>query len=258
MTKYAYEAGEIVEYTPDSLANIASPCVFRLRPATERDRRTIRKLIHKNRLVRHSAPDMREEMINGLREMWSEDTLLAYEGRLRSYWDATDQYEQEFSGAENPPPFEHPDQKAMDELSNRVFKVWDPLASMIADNAEFDDVWPKLIASVVIAGWSGIDASYGREDGVVTMECLDAVRAALVKVEEKAMEDKVEGVIAPGIAFMQLVTRAIGMFSLGKDEEKNSSSPSLSAKTPPTSKKVGKEVEAGSSMASSSTETLAT
>lgn len=258
MTKYSHEAGELVDYTPDSLANIAAPPVFRLRPATERDKRLIKKLIFKEGLVRHSDQALRDEMLRGLKALWSENIFTENEGRLRAYWDALDQYEAHVAGIPfaDRPAFEHADSTAMDELSERVRRSWGPLRDMGADNAEFDEVWPKLIASVVIAGWSGLNASYSREDGMVTMEAMEAAREALTSLEVQAAADKVEGIAFPGSAFLELITRAIGMFQLSKGEEKNSVSPSKSDPPPSTLKKAGRDKASGSSTALNTTETL--
>ncbi|WP_164975647.1 hypothetical protein [Sphingobium fluviale] len=61
--------------------------------------------------------------LTGLQSLWSEDVFAAHEGRLRSYWDAYDQYEREMEGVDEPAPFEHPDTQQMIELSERITRA---------------------------------------------------------------------------------------------------------------------------------------
>ncbi|MDQ4421471.1 hypothetical protein OOT33_13670 [Sphingobium sp. DEHP117] len=247
----------MVEYTPDSLVNLIEPPKFFLRPVTERERRRLRKLAIQEGLRSHDVAKLREETLNGLRELWSEQVFAEQEGRLRAFWDAYDQHEQEQEGKEDPEPFEHPDKAAMMELSERITRAWAPLLRMVADNNEWDETWPKLIASITVAGWRDLDARYERSEGIVGLDCLDEMEKALDAVEAQAMTDQVDGVIGHGTAFRQLIVRCIRLFSVSKAEEKNSESPSKSSTTPNTSKASGKEQKAGSSAAKNSSETLA-
>lgn len=254
MTKYPHEAGEVSHYTPASLANLDAAPVFRIRPATERDRRTVRSLIISERLRDYTVQEFRTETLNGLRELWSEDVYAQNEGRLLAYWDALDQYESMEGEKE---PFSHPDEKAMDELSARITEAWPPLGRMAAKSADFHETYPKLCASVVILGWSGLDAKYAREEGITTLESLEGAAFALADIERKAIADKVDGIIGPGVAFIELITRAISTFSLNRGEEKNSESPSPSPETLSTSETDGQDKEAGRSTAKSSKKTRA-
>lgn len=253
MTKYPLEGGELVEYTPDSLASIPVPPVFLLRPVTERDRRRLRKLAIQEGLSKHSLADLRAETLTGLQSLWSEDVFAAHEGRLRSYWDAYDQYEREMEGIDEPAPFEHPDTKQMIELSERITRAWPPLLKKLADNSEYDETWPKLIASIALAGWKNLDLRYERDEGIVPLDCIDQLASKLID-----MHAEVEGNLPSNLPFIEVLTRAIQMFTLGKDEEKNSESPSKSSTTPSTSRKAGKVTTGGKSTATPSTETPAT
>lgn len=253
MTKYPLEGGELVEFTPDSLTSIPVPPIFLLRPVTERDRRRLRKLAIREGLAKHSIADLRNETLAGLQDLWTQEVFAEQEGRLRAYWDAYDQYEKEMEGVEEPPSFEHPDIAMMVDLSERITRAWPPLLKMIADNNEYDETWPKLIASIVIAGWKNLDFRYERDEGVVLLDCLDRLGGKLSDLYQE-----IEGNDASNIPFIQLLTAAIKMFTTNKDEEKNSASPSKSSSTPPTSKGTGKVTKAGSSTAKSSSETPAT
>lgn len=255
MTKYPVEGGELVEYTPDSLANIPVPPKFFLRPVTERDRRRLRKLSIQEGLCSHDTDALREETLRGLKELWTEEVYAEQEGRMRAFWEASDQYGEEMEGVEEPPAFDHPDLKWMLELSQRVTRAWPPLLKMAADNDEYQSTWPKLIASITIAGWRDLDVRYERVEGVVTLDCMDGLESKLAELEDEALANKVEGTIGQGLAFVQLITRSIQMFTVDKDEEKNSESPSKSSTTPSTSKGRGKGAKAGSSTAKNSTET---
>lgn len=259
MTKYPAEGGELVEYTPDSLANLPVPPKFFLRPVTERDRRRLRKLMLQEGIRTHDIARLREETLTGLRELWSEEVYAEQEGRLRAFWDAYDQYELEQEGKQisERDPFEHPDLVNMHELSERITRAWPPLLRMAADNDEWDDTWPKLIASITIAGWRNLDVRYERVEGVVDLGCLSEMKAALDAIEEQAIADQIEGVIGVGMASAELILRCSRLFSVGKAEEKNSVSPSKSSTTRNTSTASGKGAKAGSSTAKSSTETPA-
>lgn len=257
MTKYPAEGGELVEYTPDSLVNLSTPPKFFLRPVTERERRRLRKLAIQEGLRNHDVASLREETLNGLRELWSEEVFTEQEGRLRAFWDAYDQYETEIAGQDDPAPFEHPEKPAMIELSDRITRAWPPLLRMAADNNEWDETWPKLIASITIAGWRNLDAVYERVEGIVSLDSLAGMEKALDEIEAQAITDQIDGVIGHSTAFRQLIVRCIGLFSVSKAEEKNSESPSKSSTTPNTSTASGKGTKAGSSTAKTSSKTPA-
>jgi len=258
VTNYPAERGEILAFTPDSIANLPSPPVFRIKPGTGRDRRALTKLLISEGLVRHSLADLREETLRGLKAQWSDDVFGEQEGRIRGYWDAFDQHIKEHEGEEEIPDFVHADAQAMHDLSKQIFEAWEPLRQMAADNQDYDATWPSLILCVMLAGWSGIDVMCKREAGIVPLESIAELSESLSSIEEEN-GGIVDGIVSPGVAFMQLCSEAANRLTLNRSEEKNSASPSPSTSTPNTSKKGGKANKSSRSKASaSSTETPAT
>jgi hypothetical protein len=83
-----------------------------------------------------------------------------------------------------------------------------------------------------LVGWSGFDLGYRREDGRVPLALIDDLEDKLQEIETQAIADKVEGVIRPGIAFLEISNAAYRRLHLTGDEEKNSSSPPSSPSTP--------------------------
>lgn len=255
MTRFPHEAG-VIEFIPDSLTNLPDPPKFLIRTASPRDRQRVNRLVYEEGLQQHSVAAMREEVLRGLKANWSEDIFAEQEGRIRGFWDALDQYQEEAKGIADPPPFEHPDRKAMDDLIDEVRKNWRPLRVIIADIAAFNTAFPSVVSSVLIKGWRNLDTPYRREQDVVPMETMLAVSEALDVIETEH-RGKVDGVGESGLAFAQLTAKCAGMMYLTEDEEKNSESPSPSSAAPRTSKKDGKAMEDGSSAEKSSTETPA-
>lgn len=248
---YPASTREAEAFTPASLANMTSPPSFRIKPASEADKRALGKLLITENLRHHPAKAIREETLRGLRAGWSEDDYAANEGRIRAYWDAFDQHVEATSGEASPTPFEHEDSEAMEALSKQVFEAWPPLRGMAADNADYDATWPSVILSVMLTGWKNLDVKFRREARIIPLDTIALIRKQLDKLERE------EGAIE-GVAFMQLCAKAAGLFGLTGDEEKNSASPSPSAKTPTTSTTDGPESAGTSSTASaSSTETPA-
>lgn len=264
MTRYPREAG-VIEFTPDSLKNLPDPPKFLIRTATPRDRLRVDDILIEEGLRQHSTADMRAEMLRGLEANWSPEIFAEYEGRIKAYWDALDQYDKiAEEHAKNPDPkkkelpdFEHPDQAAMEKLTEEVNAGWHPLRRMTAQIVRFNRLTPDITASVLLKGWRGLDVPYAREAGVVPLETMWEVREAVSAIESEN-GGKVEGIGAPGTAYVQLAAKCAGMIFLTEQEEKNSASPSPSSETPSTSKEAGKDQADGSSTAKSSPEIPAT
>lgn len=249
---YPASTRETEAFTPESLTHMTTPPSFRIKPASEADKRALGKLLITENLRSHPVPMIREETLRGLRAGWSEEDFAANEGRIRAYWDAYDQHVEATRDAPDPAPFHHDDAEAMEALSKQVYEAWPPLRAMAADNADYDATWPSVILSVMLTGWKNLDVKFRREAGIIPLDTIARIRKQLEKLERD------EGV-PEGIAFMQLCAKAAGLFGLTGDEEKNSASPSPSAKTPTTSTTDGPENAGTSSTASaSSTETPAT
>jgi hypothetical protein len=209
------EASEIEDFTPSSLANLAAPPVFRLRAAGRREFRKYQHILQSEGLEFHDREDLRAEVLRALKSLYSPDIYEANAARLRAHWALIDQ-KGEPEAAET---------DAVDELTERLTREWRPLSRMGADNVRFIEESLRVALSMFLVGWSGVEVSYRREDGRVPLEVIDDLEDWLVKTEKQAKKDKVEGVIKPGVAFVEICNAASTRLHVTKDEEKNSSSP---------------------------------
>lgn len=239
------ESSDIEEFVPPSLANLAAPPVFKLRPANGREFRKYQYVMRAEGLDYHTRDDFRAEMVRALGKLYSPEQAQEAEGRLRSIWEMVDQ-------KVDPDPVEA---EALDDLVARLTREWRPLATMGADNMRFQEESLRVAISMFLVGWSSFDLGYRREDGRVPLGLIDDLEDKLQGLEKKAIEDKVEGVLTPGIAFLELSNAAYRRLHLTGDEKKNSSSPPSS---PPTrsgsTKRRSRKTAGASSKASASSE----
>lgn len=247
MTRYPVEASEIQRYTPESLANLPSPPVFLIKPATRREKRLHQRLILESGLSRHTDASIREEMIRGLAELWSPDQFAEYEPRIRDYWNALDQWLARV--AKLPPEerikevFEHPDQVAVDEVISRIYKIWQPLLVMVADNIEFREQAPMLTLSCMLTGWEHVGTPFVLTGNFVPLDTIEDIADWLGKLE--ADHQDIEGVQASGTAFAQLTLETGKALMLSEEERKNFDSPSPTPSSQDSS--IGEEATASSS-----------
>jgi hypothetical protein len=95
----------------------------------------------------------------------------------------------------------------MEELFGRAREAWEPLRAMAADNIAFHADSPSIMLAVLLDGWSNLDVPYGRAAGIVTLDRLEQVEAALEAIERDPAYKDVEG-IDPGLAWLQLCAEA--------------------------------------------------
>lgn len=229
-------ASEVASYTPPSLANLPTPPVFLVRPVTGRDARAFRRACMVEGLMHHQFDEIRAEMLRGLKRHWSEEDYEAGKAKVQAIWDALDQ------GLEVDPD----DLEALSHLQSTVGRLHKPLATMGADNQDFNDLAPRIALTLFVVGWRHIDVPYRREAGLVPVETVDALEAAVLKIEQAAEADKVEGV-KPGVAFVQLWAHVLTAMNLTPGEKQDFPSPSSSASTPIASTTAGPETTNGSS-----------
>lgn len=209
------EADELQEFVPTVLANLPAPPVFLLRSASGREWRKYQYIMRAEGLEFHSKDAFRAETLKALQELWSPADFEAHSARLRAHWALLDQKGE-------------PDEKeeaAINDLMGRLVREWRPLAVMAADNMRFGEESLGIAASMFVVGWRNVDVPYRRDAGRVPLELLDQVETWLTTTEKKAAEDKIDGVLEPGMAFLQLCNAAYGRLHLTGQEEKNSSSP---------------------------------
>ncbi|HEX5183585.1 MAG TPA: hypothetical protein VFW19_10595 [Allosphingosinicella sp.] len=216
------EGSELELFTPPCLANVAEAPVFKLRPATKRAMRDYRYAMQVEGLQYHSKEAIRAEALRALEALYSPEQFAAVRGVLLDAWLRTDQNI----------PLAAAEQAEIDDLTSRLIKAWKPLAVMSADNRQFFDESLRIALSLFLIGWSGLDLAFRFEMNRVPLDLLDEVEEALRAIEAKAIGDKVAGVGAEGLAFLQLCTAAQGKMGLSKEQEKNSDSPPSSQPVP--------------------------
>jgi hypothetical protein len=172
-------------------------------------------------LVSHDQDSVRAEIMRALAALYSPDLFASNSAKLQNIWAMLDQ---EISI----PPDEF---TGFLELMDAVGRAWEPLRRMLADISRFNDDAPKLAVALYLSGVSNLDVAFRLDGGVVPLEALDEIEAALLTVETKAVADKVAGV-EPGTAFQELAATALSQLRLTKAEEKNSDGPSPSSSTP--------------------------
>jgi hypothetical protein len=238
---------ELHDYSPPNLANLPSPPKFTFRPATPRDMRALQRELRLEGLQIHSAEDLRNAMRAELRNLWSAEVRDAEMLKLNNFWATLDQNSN--LPEDDQVKIEPGAWEAFEELSTRIYQASRVLRSMQTDNAEFTLYAPKVALGLFLAGWKGIDAPFRREAGVVSIETLTALEAKLLEMEDAAIKDMVEGIVAPGEAFNSLAIHAQTMLGLTGAEEGKSASPSPSTKSQRLSKKVSPRTAGGKSQA---------
>lgn len=236
-------ASELEKYTPASLKNVPVPPVFLLRPADGREQREWEYRLAERGLCTHGPEAIRAEMLRGLESRYDAETFAASKARLESFWALCDQ-----GGTVDPR-----ERADVDELTQRLYRVWQPIQRMFADNYKFGEESGRIAAAMFIVGWRKFDLPYRREEGAVPLEVIDDVELALIKIEQDAAANKVEGVAKPGTAFGELKVAAFLKIFLTRDEEKNLSSPPPSKPGPNgLTKRPSKRTGAAKSKASAS------
>lgn len=255
MANVPYEASEIERFTPACLADIENPPVFRLKAASRRDRKRYELLIGEEGLRYHDAQAIRDEMLRGLQDLWSPDDYERIEPLLREYWQAKDEWrEANADKAEadvEPFLFDAFSEDDARELTNRITEAWSPLRRLASQNSLFVRESPKLIASLVISGWSGIAVAFAKQEGIIPLETIDEIAQTLNEMEEAAT-----GVVV-GAAYSQLMLACSRRLFLSGQAEKNSSSPPPSSTNPPSTNSGTVSVDGSSKASASSIETPA-
>lgn len=213
-------ADEIVSFTPPSLANLATPPVFMLRPVTNRDARAFRRICMVEGLTYHSPADLRAEQLRGLKIHWSEADFEKGKALLESIWDAIDQ------GVD----VEQSDLDAAIAVEVSLGRVYQPIRVMAADNEDFNALAPQLALTLFVVGWQNLDVPYRREAGTVPIKTINELETAILKIERAAIIDKVDGV-TPGRGFLQLLAELVSAMNLSQGERQGFPSPSSSAST---------------------------
>jgi hypothetical protein len=214
-------ANEIISFTPPSLANVATPPVFLLRPVTPRDARTFRRALIEEGLVNHEAAEVRAEQRRGLKALWSEEDYEKGITLLDGIWNAIDQ------GVDVDPD----ELAAAAEIERKLNRAWPMMAKMDADVREFNEIAPRIALCMFVMGWRNLQTPYKREAGLVPDGVSVTMANELFEIENRAIADKVVGAAA-GTAYFELLSTVISTMNLTNGERQDFRSPSSSASTP--------------------------
>lgn len=252
------EASELLPFTPASLKNIENAPSFTLRATTPRDRRFHQRRFVEEGVSRHDGAAIRAEILVAIKHLSGDDGYAKIAPALKDVWEARDQFE--LQRADEPDLVFEYDQEILDGADlavNKVMKQWPPLRMMVADNIDFNDMVPLVVASVVVNSWTGLKVPREIDRGYLTTECITAVKDALDKFEADNQElyD-----LEPGTAWAELFGACAMRMALDKEEAGNSASLSPSGTSPEPSTATTTSAKAGKSRksASSSTKTPAT
>lgn len=209
---------ETTHFTPSALAEVDPKPVFRFKAVTERDADDVGVAMAEDGLTLYSEDAWWDEVERGIRANWSDaDSEII---KLRSIRDAVVQ------SATDPSVVVSEDEAAdyVDRLE-QLTEIHPPLRKIRARNIRFENNFPLLLLSMFMTGWSGIDVEWKREAGRIPQNTIAQIRSALAEIEAAHGLEQ-------GVAWLQVVTHAMGLMNLTKDEEKNSSSPLSAPSTP--------------------------
>lgn len=259
MQRIPLHAGETQTFVPTVFAEMESPPSFTLKAPTRRHREDMQYALHEARLRRHNDEDMREAMVDELCRLWQCEETDEKVERLRAYWQAIDEYNDEIEShlmevqaakdtGQDPPtdlaPFEHPDSGPVEELIAQLARASDLLGRMGTENVRFSKEFPRYAIAHCVIAWTGFETEPRFEAGTLK---IDSVVELLDELEAR-FDEKGE------LAFIELASAAVGRFYVTKATEKNSASGPASQQTPRASKVTGSASPNGNSPASVSSD----
>lgn len=210
------EANEIAEFTPASLVNVPDAPVFKLRAPDERNMRRYNTLVQDDNLRTYSEEAFRAEKEKAISALWSEEDAQPILARFRTIGECV---KQKIDLSED-------DLRWSNELDDMLFDNWRELSVMRRKTNDYFEYSPRYAIGTIVKGWSNLDIPFRLEAGYLKTSSVNDIAAALLKLEEQALADKVEGVVMTGMAFMELWIACMDRTRLTGDEEKNLPAPS--------------------------------
>lgn len=243
------EAAETLFFTPECFAGLGDDAPrLELRAVTSRDKRFQNRLLREEGVRAHDAKAIRQEILTGLKELWSEDQYNQHVPVLEAYWEAQDDFA--LQAKEDPDlvwTYDAETERACASLIERVIEAWPKLRRMIADNADFGEMVATIWTAVVVKRWTNLDVKLVRDRGYLTVDCAEALLDAL--------DDHAQKLGIAGKPSTELFLACTRRFRIDEDEVKNSASP-LPSETPQTPSIPTTEQKAdGKSPASASSKT---
>lgn len=211
------EANEVAVFTPASLVNVPDAPVFKLRAPDERNMRRYNTLVQDDNLRTYSEEAFAAEKEKAIINLWSEEDAQPILARFRTIGECV---KQKIEISEE-------DLEWSKKLDDELFENWRELAVMRRKTNDYFEYSPRYAIGTIVKGWSNLDVPFRLEAGYLKTSIVSDVAAALLKIEEQAIADKVEGIVLTGMAFMELWIACMDRTRLTGDEEKNSPAPSL-------------------------------
>lgn len=203
-----------------------------LRTATHRDKRFQKRLLREERLQTHDAEAIRAEILSGLKAMWTPEDFEKHSHIIKDYWQALDDFELQAKDSTEEIVFDYDKdvERAVEELSRKVGQEWPALGRMLADNAEFGEMFGIIVVAVMVKDFKGLPTRRDLDRGYLTVDCAEALREAIERFEK---DNGVEREKAA--AWNDLVLACSARMYLDAEEAKNFVSPSPSETTLPAS-----------------------
>lgn len=210
-------------WTPETLQNLPTPPQFWLKPFNWRDEGKLQDRILAEGLSFHDDETLDAEILRALKSLSSPEVFERESGKFIVAQHAR----------RNGDPIDPTVAQDTLDLIELVRENWPPYNKMLSRNHAFRRMWPKIVASLSLAGWKGLETPFAREAGWVPMDTIAMLAKEL---------DRIDGEIAPGsegASFMLLVAEAAGGMGLTETQRKNSSSESPPTGTPDGSAPIG-------------------
>ncbi len=232
MTTYPLEAGEAEPFVPASLAHLPNAPIFYLRWGTPREKEQQRRIMDEEGAILWGEEPMRDELLRGMKELFSPEDFSIWEPKAKEFWDAVDLYAKENKDVphEDREEFAFEDQELIIETLEQLSRDWRPYRVMQADNNQYQRLLAPAIASVIIERFEGLDAPMCKRGRYLTF---DSVRAAFDKLDTFGRQHAPGASVRPS---QEVQTQCLMRLYLDKDVEKNFASPVPSDATPDTSK----------------------
>ncbi|MXP24811.1 hypothetical protein GRI39_01960 [Altererythrobacter indicus] len=222
------EASETLAFTPSKLRDKMGENAphFILRTITSREKRFRRRLVTEAGCIFHTQDAIRNELVNGLKAQWSPDEVDAAEERLRTYWQALDDFTtQAMSDDDVEWSYDSDIEAAVHKLERDVSQNWPPLSRMRADNLEHGEISALSQMAVTLKSWGNMKATPDIDRGFLTLDCVDTIQEELTRIDFK------QG-IKPGTSLGEVLAECARQWMLDESTAKNSASPSRSDITP--------------------------
>ena len=269
MTTSPHEAGEAEPFVPASLRHLPDPPTFYLRYGTPREKSEVQSILRLEGRTTHTQEAHRAALIDGMKNLMTEDEFMEWEPRIKEFWDASEAYAKELTEARNAlganptddeiealPKFEFEGKESVVEVMDGVSREWHRCRVLRNDEIRWREDHPVAMRSVIVTGVENLDVELIHERrGRARYLTFDCALAIAEKLYWFATDAKVE---SPMDAVAELDLQCQLNLYLGEERAKNSASPVPSDPTPDTSKTGTGETAGKSKVSARSRKTRAT